>query len=141
MPLTNVPAFPKHMFRVTVSLAGRDLGEWDALSSGGSESDPKMYRGGGSRLKRVVPGLNSPKKIKLSRGYHADRDDLVFLNNQCSKGVMTVRYQPLDADHNPHGRAITRTGVLSDVSDPESDVDSEDIATLELEFTPNEGVA
>lgn len=137
MPLPNVAAWPKHMFRATVSLNGRDLGEFDALAGSGTSADVKKYRGGGSRKQRTLPALVDTKVITLTRGFHADRDDLAFYETVSGRPG-TIRFQPLDTDLNPYGAAVTRNGTVSDYSGPDHDVDDGEASTVVFEFTPNE---
>jgi len=138
VPLTPLP---KHLLRVTVGLtdvAGNkttptNLGEFDSFSGGGSKSEPTMYRAGGSLSQTPLPALQATEPLKVVRGYR-HTDDMDLYDKNVGKGKVSVTFQPLDANHQPIGTAIVRTGLLANVKWPEGDSNSNEVATMELEI-------
>lgn len=129
-------------FRVTMTLAGRDLGIWDTKEGGESDSEETRYRPGGLP-EESLGGADTVTQITCSRMFRRGRDDqqIAFMRSQVGSGTAIVKVLNSDADGNPIGTGETYTGVLKRVGPPQVDSNSSDVAMIEVEITPNAAVA
>jgi len=128
----DIPAWPKHLLRVTISIDGIDTGRWDKFSGGGTKAEPKMYRGGGSLVQRPLPALKEAEPWEFTRGFHPDRDDLAFYERVSGNGVIVVSFQPLGTDQVTYGNPVVKTGVVGDYTPPEGDVDDDEPSEVSI---------
>lgn len=126
-----------NQFAVTLTIAGRDLGQWDEVEGGGVGSSDTTFRPGGMRPRIALGGSKETDSLTLRRLYD---DDLAgnegFLYEQVGKpgNAVAVR-QRLDANERPSGRPITYRGNLTTATPPDNSGEDDDPALFEVELT------
>lgn len=132
----------KDQHRVTVIVDGRNLGVFDVLTGGETDSDELKYRPGGMAPSISLGGVVTVGQVIVSRLYKLQRDHLNvhWLLGRVGKGNVVVNKAVLDPDGNTFGKPLVTKGVLKRVTPPEVDSNATgDAAVIELEITP-EGV-
>lgn len=131
----------KDMYDTRVTVDGRNLGTFDVLTGGETDSDELKYKPGGMAPAVSLGGSVTVGQVVISRLYRLQRDHLLvhWLLGRVGKGRTVINKQPLDVDKNAFGKPLVYRGVLKRVTPPEVDSTSTDAATIELEITP-EGV-
>ena len=122
--------------RVSVVLAGRDLGVFDEKSGGDTSAETSKHRPGGRIHNEVVGGLPDTEDVTVSRAFDRDRDiDVVrFCRQWVGRGEATITEQWLTGDYAPVGPPTVYNGLLSSVAPSDYDSDDSDPAELELTF-------
>jgi hypothetical protein len=125
--------------RVTVNVAGRDLGVWDTFSGGEADSDDTKHRPGGMGEEEALGGFRTRENFTVTRLYRLERDHGLakFLDDQVSRGRVVATRTMLDRDRVPIGEPITFTGILKTFTHPEHDSNSSDKKMVSLEVTPD----
>lgn len=132
----------KDQHRVTVIVDGTNLGVFDVLTGGETDSDELKYRPGGMAPVISLGGVVTVGQVIVSRIYQLQRDHLQvhWLLGRVGKGNVVVNKAVLDPDGNAFGKPLVTKGVLKRVTPPEVDSNATgDAATIEIEITP-EGV-
>lgn len=128
-------------WRVSLTVEGREIGVFDKKTGGRTGSAALSYTPGNMDPQIALPGgTQVVEALTLTRYYDLvrDHDNLMpFLLAQAGKGTAVAKQRPLDKDGNAHGRTIVTTGILSYVSDPDTDSESDTAAMLTVEITPN----
>lgn len=126
----------------TVTIDGVPMGVWDTMEGGESDSEETKYKPGGMQAEISLGGSRSIGNITLSRLLaKEDWDFMRDMMNQTGRVRCTVSRQPLDADGNPWGRPLTYRGVLKAVMPGETDSNSSDALTWEIEISTEGSVA
>jgi hypothetical protein len=123
--------------RTTASVDGTPLGEFETFTGGELTSEDIKHARGAGQPEQAKGGRQTVGNVTIAREYNADSDDLHWLSDRRGKGDMVVTRQPLDDDYNPKGRPIVYSGKLMRVAPGESDVNSGDIDSFELEMSCN----
>lgn len=132
----------KDQWSNTVTIDGRPLGIWDTLSGGGSDSEETKYKPGGMQPEVSLGGSRSVGNLNLSRLLgQSDWDYMRSLMNRTGQAQCVVSRQPLDADGNPWGRPLTYRGTLKAVMPGDTDSNSSDAQTWEIEISTEGSVA
>jgi hypothetical protein len=132
----------KDQHRVTVIVDGKNLGVFDVLTGGETDSDELKYKPGGMAPLISLGGVVTVGQLIVSRLYRLQRDHLQvhWLLGRVGKGNVVVNKAVLDPDGNAFGKPLVTKGVLKRVTPPEVDSNATgDAAVIELEITP-EGV-
>jgi len=128
----------KDMYDTRVSVDGKNLGTFDVLSGGETDTDELTYKPGGMAPAVSLGGQTTVGAVVVSRLYQLDRDHLVihWLLSRVGLGDVVINKQPLDVDGNAFGKPLVYRGKLKRVTPPEVDSTSTDAATIEMEVTP-----
>lgn len=123
--------------RVTVNVAGRDIGVFDSFSGGAADSEDSKDRPGGMGEEESLGGVRTRSNFTVGRRYKLERDHGLakFLDSQVGRGRVVATRQMLDLDRTPVGEPITFTGMLKTFNHPEHDSNSSDKKTVTLEVT------
>src|SRR5262249_13268506 len=119
-----------------------NLGVFDVLTGGETDSDELKYRPGGMAPQISLGGTVQVGQLIVSRLYKLQRDHLQvhWLLRPVGQGNVVVHKAVLDPDGNTFGKPLVTRGTLKRVTPPEVDSNAtSDAATIELEITP-EGV-
>jgi hypothetical protein len=132
----------RDQYDTTVVIDGRNLGTFDTLTGGETDTDELTYRPGGMGPVVSLGGLTTIGQVVVGRLYRLERDHVLvhWLMGRVGKGEAVVSKQPLDPDGNAWGKPLTYRGVLKRVTPPEVDSNSTEAATIELEVTPRGAV-
>lgn len=128
----------KDEYDVKVIVDGRNLGTFDVLTGGETDTDELVYKPGGMLPQISLGGIVTVGQTIVSRIYQLDRDHASahWLLSRVGRGQMVINKQPLDADGNAYGKPLVYKGTLKRVTPPEVDSNSTDAAIIELEMTP-----
>jgi len=132
----------KHQHRVSVKVDGVNLGVFDVMTGGESDSDEFKYRPGGMAPVIALGGVVTVGQLIVNRLYQLNRDhqNIHWLLSRVGKGNVVVTKTILDPDGNAFGKPLVTKGLLKRVTPPEVDSNTTvDAAIIELEITP-EGV-
>ena len=117
----------------------RDLGSFDRKEGGQTSTGANKHRPGGALHNVVVPGLPNTDDLTISRGYDPVRDGrhVRWLRNRVVRVQVAVwrtgtNLRPLVGE-----RPDVYIGYITQVSPPDYDSDSEDIASFELTIAVN----
>jgi hypothetical protein len=129
----------KDQHRVTVIVDGVNLGVWDVMTGGETDSDELTYKPGGMAPQVSLGGSVTIGQVIVSRLYRLQRDHLRvhWLLSRVGKGQVVVNKAVLDTDRNTFGKPLVTKGTLKRVTPPEVDSTSTDAATIEIEITPD----
>jgi len=132
----------KDQHRVTVKLDGRNLGVFDVMTGGETDSDILTYKPGGMAPAVSLGGIPLVGQLIVSRLYTLDRDHPLvhWVLTRVGVGVVVVNKAVLDPDGNAFGKPLVTRGVLKRCTPPEVDSNSTDAAVIELEITPQGAV-
>lgn len=120
------------LVRITASLAGRPLGEFETFSGGELTSEDVKNARGGGRQERSRGGRQTVGNVTIGRE-QTDQDDRAFAAQHRGKpDRATVNYQPLDEDNNAKGASTTYTGTL--IRYAPGDADASGDGTLDVEY-------
>lgn len=123
-------------YNVRVSVDDVDLGTFDKMTGGDTDSEDTTYRPGGLGAKVTLGGTQNIADVTVSRLYtDVIHGQFHWLQTRAGKGEMVVTRQPLDADGNANGRVIVFSGKLKTVKPPDVDSEGNDAALLELDMT------
>lgn len=134
--MPSVPA--QNKVRVTVSVAGVDLGSFITHEGGGVAGESVKIRPGGGEKELILTSVKTYDPITVAKLYTDDiRSRRLWLDSQVNKGEMFVSMQPLDGDDNPFGAPDGARGQLIRFTPPNSDANatgdgSASIAELEM---------
>jgi hypothetical protein len=124
---------------VSVTYRGetRDLGVFNTFDGGEATSDDTKVRRGGTRTQTALGGPKSIGNVTVGRDYDLARDHNNIHWLYGAVGAARVNCQKFFTDDNdaPYGRPLIYTGVLIRSTAPGHDVDSSDVANLELEVS------
>jgi hypothetical protein len=124
---------------VSVTYRGetRDLGVFNALDGGEATSDDTKVRRGGTRTQRALGGPRSIGNITVTRDYDLARDhnNIHWLYNATGGARVVAQHFFTDDNDLPYGRPVIYTGVLIRSTKPPHNIDSADVANLELEIS------
>lgn len=125
--------------RVTATVAGRQLGEWDSRTGGETTADGSRYRPGGGR-EEVGNSKPTTGDVTIARKYERERDHELarWLRKQVGKALGSVNEQPTDNDDLPWGKPVTWSGKLMGVDTGEYDSQSGDPRMITLTFAMTE---
>ena len=129
----------KDQHRVTVIVDGKNLGVFDVLTGGETDSDELKYRPGGMAPPLSLGGVVTVGQLIVSRLYRLERDHATvhWLLGRVGQANVVVNKQVLDPDGNAWGKPLVTRGHLKRVTPPEVDSNATgDAATIELEVTP-----
>ena len=128
----------KDQYDVRVVVDGRNLGTFDVLTGGETDTDELVYKPGGMGPQLSLGGIVTVGQTVVNRIYELDRDHATvhWLLSRVGKGQMTISKQPLDVDGNVYGKPLVYKGTLKRCTPPEVDSNSTDAAIIELEMTP-----
>lgn len=128
----------KDQYDTTVNIDGRNLGTFDVLTGGETDTDQLTYKPGGMAPTVSLGGTVTVGQVVVSRLYRLERDHAIiqWLLGRVGIGSMVVKKQPLDPDGNTFGKPLVYQGVLKRCTPPEVDSTSTDAAVIELELTP-----
>lgn len=127
----------EQMFRVTVTVAGRDLGVWDTFEGGQVGSDSELYYPGGMADGVALIGLVGTEEVTVSRFFDAELHalDKGFLTNNIN-GEITIGKQALTRTKDGvEGALETFRGVLTGVGTPQHDSNGNSVSMIELTAT------
>lgn len=130
--------------RVTVVIDGVDYGVFDKLTGGSGDSEEAKYRPGGMGHQIALGGSQTVENVTVSRYFDLDRDGPVYKRWMARRGRAraTITKQPLDIDGNAFGEPLVYgQAVLKQVTPPDHDSQSNDVAMVELEFSTSGTVA
>lgn len=122
-------------FITTVTVAGRNLGRFDAKSGGGTTAESVKHTSSSFKGRRAALGAPSEvEDVTVSRFFDHTRDHNLARDLRRRVGIaeVTINQQPLDSNGAPFGRPEVYTGILVGVMYPEFNVDSSDLSMLEL---------
>ena len=133
----------QQQFRITATIDGADAGAFMTMSGGESEADISKIREAGGEDEIPLTAPKSVSDITLGRAYRPDRDGPLTLTWHERTGVaeVVVKKQPLDDDKNPFGQPRVFTGTLQKCGEPETDANSNDPATFDLEVSTASRIA
>jgi hypothetical protein len=129
----------KDQIQITASVGGVYIGEFREFTGGGLTSAKIKARNGASQIERARGGRQMVDDVTITRENDGtvDLKWLQSVRGKQSQGAMTVLWTPSDDDGNPMAsRAITYTGILSEVNigaaDAQSETDLDDFALVML---------
>jgi hypothetical protein len=113
----------------------RDLGVFNTWEGGGKTSDDTKVRRGGTRVRRALGGVSNTENVTIGRDYDLARDhaNIHWLLDAVGQGRVTFNKFFTDDNDQPYGRPMVYTGVLVGCTPPGHDIESSDLAVLELE--------
>lgn len=119
---------------VQLVVAGRDCGVWDSHSGGGVTYNNGRHRPGGMAAERMSRGLGSFDDVSVTRAWYPDEGDAALEKWIVAQGGAIASIIATDLDENGvplRGRQYVRTwtGRVGGVDSPESDSESDDVAT------------
>jgi hypothetical protein len=124
---------------VSVSYRGetRDLGVFNSWDGGGVTSDDTKVRRGGTRTQRALGGPRSVENVTVARDYDLARDhnNMHWLAAAVGAGRVVMQKFFTDDNDAPYGRPLIYRGVLIRATPPGHDIDSADVANVELEVS------
>lgn len=128
----------RDMYDTRVSVDGKNLGTFDVLTGGETDTDELTYKPGGMAPAISLGGSVTVGQVVVSRLYALDRDhaSIHWLMSRVGLGDVVINKQPLDVDGYAFGKPLVYRGKLKRVTPPEVDSTSTDAATIELEVTP-----
>lgn len=118
----------KDQIHTTASVGGIPIGEFREFSGGGAGSSKIKNRNGASEIARARGGRQTVDDVTITREDRGDVDLkwLLSVRGKQSSGKMVVTRTPEDDDGNlMSSRALTYTGVLSEVNPGDGDTMSE----------------
>jgi|SRR5215467_8229517 len=132
----------KDQHRVTVKVGARNLGVFDVLTGGETDSDILQYKPGGMAAPVSLGGIPIIGQLIVSRLYTLERDHATvhWLLGQVGSAQVVVTKTVLDPNRNAFGSPLVTRGVLKRVTPPEVDSTVTDPAIIELEITPQGSV-
>jgi hypothetical protein len=130
------------MAKITVSVDSQQVGPdmWATFSGGGLDTDDQKTRPGGMQNQVAIGGPTSRDDITVTTQFtDAVASVAKALELRTGRGSLSVTITYMDMDGNPiAGHAFTRTGVLKTVKIPDVDVNTGDVAFLEVTGSMNE---
>lgn len=129
--------------RVTVNVAGKDLGVFDMFSGGAAKAEATKHRPGGMGPEESLGGPRSRDDFTLQRNYKLERDHGLakFLDDQVGEGKVVATRTMLGRDRTPSGEPITFTGTLMGFVHPDHDSSSSDKKMVQLEVSADEPIS
>lgn len=123
--------------RVSVSVAGVDLGSFRTQAGGQSAGEALKTRPGGGEEEIVLASTKSYDNVTVSKLYDGlIKSKRLWLDSKVNKGQMVVSVQPLDEDNNPSGDPPdVYRGLLIRFTPPGRDSNANDEALCELEMS------
>lgn len=128
----------RDQYDVRVSVAGQNLGTFDSLTGGETDSEELSYKPGAMAATVSLGGTVTVGQVVVARLYQLDRDHLLVhdLQEKAGRAQVVITKQPLDPDGIAFGKPLVYRGTLKRVTPPEVDSTSTEAALLELEVTP-----
>lgn len=123
----------QHHSLVTASVNGISWGTFESRTGGATTSEVGKYRPGGFQKQKARRGLPETEDVTIAREWERERDyPLSRQRNLVGLADVVVSDQPLDDLGAPWGKPTVFTGVLQQMTDGDSDANSNDAKTLEL---------
>ena len=120
------------------SIGFSDSTSWDKFTGGGNVAETQQHTPGGMGPSFAVGGIVKRNQITLERawddsliGVYGDLDGAV--NSPCTIGV-----QPLKSASQTIGKQRTYTGILREVSPPDTDASSSNVSMLQIVIEADE---
>lgn len=132
------------MASISVTLDARDFGsDWQVRNGGAGDVDETKTRLGGMGPLVSLGGPQTTENVVLRKtvDYDGIWNDISWLYARRGKAIANVTEQPLDKNGNAHGKRVTWTGTLKQVTLPDYDANSNDAAMIELEISTDGLVA
>lgn len=125
----------------TLKVGDTDYGVWKSAEGGAVTSEATVIKPGGMRPGVAVPG-GAPTVEAVTLTKHFSQADAASVYAsivaQVGKGAQATHgKQPLDYSGMAFGTPIMTTGVVSSVTPPQSDSESDDVSALVVVITPN----
>jgi hypothetical protein len=130
----------EQLFLVHVLIGGTDLGTWDSWSGGDPTTTVANYRSGGEVVEEKIPGGIAYSDLTIGRNYRLARDHPVvpfLLAAQLAGSGVTATKTPLNRDRTVYGTPTVATGILVGVTDPKTDSNSNNPATIQFVMAVN----
>lgn len=129
-------------FLTTLVVAGRPVGTFQTFTGGGVGGEAAPSRVPGAEFSRQPAGEKELRPITISRDFDpaVDTDELLaFVRQQVMvEDAATVSRKPLDKNRAPFGKGRTWVGLITDVNEPESDVNTTNSkAVLQITIQPS----
>lgn len=123
-------------WRVTATVGGIPLDAFDTKTGGDVTGEPTRHRSGGTRTEKLYGVRQSYTDVTITRAYERERDHELVRQLRPLVGIAqgTVLEQPLDVNELPWGKPVTSSGMLRDLQDGESNVNSTEVRMLTLVF-------
>lgn len=123
-------------FQCTVTVDGRNLGVFRGRTGGAGDSEETKMRLGGMGPQVSLGGPQTMENVTVTKEFDLDgiANDVPWLMAGRGRLSASVVVQPLDEDGNAHGRRVTWTGKLKQVTYPDHDAEGNDPAEIELEI-------
>lgn len=121
----------------TVTIGGRNLGNWAGLDGGDVDSDPTVYFPGGMRPARSQGGSPSTDDVTVRKLLDdLTDDDVRYIIDQCGKSTPCVLTRLfLDAADRATRRPMVYRGTTKGFSIDEYDAESADPLLIHVTFT------
>lgn len=115
----------------------RDLGVFTEFEGGEATAEDTKVRRGGTRTQKALGGPKSIGNVTIRRDYDLARDhnQIHWLYGGVGAASARVAKWPTDDNDRPYGRPTIYTGVLIGSTQPGHDLESADVAKLELEVS------
>ncbi|MDQ2727576.1 MAG: hypothetical protein M3Y91_06880 [Actinomycetota bacterium] len=122
---------------ITVNVNGQDLGVWNKMSGGDTQTKMTKERPGGMGTETLYRGLATYSDVTVTRTYQRVRDHetVRLLQQLAGNAPMNVVKQPLDENGQAFGRPIAYTGKLAMVKPGPTDSEAETLTTIELDMS------
>lgn len=123
-------------YSVRVSVDGVDLGTWDKLSGGETDSEETTYRPGGLADQITLGGATTTGNVTVQKLYDEGVHGVYhWLVSRAGKALMVATKQPLDSEGAAFGRPIVYGGRLKAVTPPDTDSEGNGAALISMEMT------
>lgn len=125
---------------VEISIDGRTIpGPWRAYEGGDVEADDVRIKPGHMLPSRSLGATPEVTEITCRREYKLDVIHVLaeWIEGRVGSGECTITRLFLDRNHVVFGRGVTRTATLTACRRPPYDAESNDVADLELAFSPD----
>lgn len=124
-------------YNITVTIAGQNLGTWDADEGGTIDSDSSSYRPGGMADPVSLGGTKTVEDVTLRRLYRLGRDHHISQRyiDWAGHAFVNISKQPLDIHGNKWGKPLVWNGILKSVKFPSHDSQSSEAGLIEIVVT------
>lgn len=122
--------------KITAHVDGVDhlpkIKSWSSYEGGSGQAATTQLLPGGMQPAVALPGPIKRATVTVKRPYTAGLHPHVANLENAINNSMSASYTPTDANGNPIGNPITRTGILKEVTTPNSDATSSNPQYLAL---------
>lgn len=129
--------------RTTLTIDGRDCGEWTQGSGGKADSEDVKVTLGAQKGEVAIGGPSKTENKTIERPFDLDVDITFsrWARTRRGRGRCIVKEQALDPEGVPFGAALSiLTGILKSVETPSSNSGSADPAKVVLEISTDASV-